>query len=127
MPQDAVSVALLGEVEAALSALAPEEERALRLRFALGAGPDTSPPISPDQAHHLEARALTRLRSASMTGEDRSEQRRQVTGYASRPGRPAGSRRPPTHPDRDEEAAPRPPERTPESPPAYDVTGWDEA
>jgi len=126
MRQDAVSVALLGEVEAALSALAPEEERALRVRFALGLPSDTDGEVEGGASVQLEARALMNLRSGSLAGRGAALPRSRRPGCGPRVSRPGGAvRQQPADSGGRGNASPPRPEPAPEPPP-YDVTGWDE-
>ena len=132
MLQNHLSAALLDEVEAALSALPTEEERALRLRFRLSGFAcdwitDEDSSVVPTVRQELEARALTLLRTGAVSGDAAAARRGRGTGCGPQGNggstttqRPAGGG---TEGPADERSRrSEPPEPTP-----YDVTGWDEA
>lgn len=127
MPQDAMSAALLGAVEAALSALTPEEERALRVRFGLGVVADADGRMAAAVTRSLEVQALKKLRSDSIEGSGCGAGGRRVRGYRPSLNRAGMASRPHRAPvDGDADVPPPHPGPAPEPPP-YDVTGWDEA
>lgn len=131
MLHDHVSVALLGDVDAALSALSPEEERALRVRFGLGVVNcdwvfEQASAVPVPVRRQLEAQALSTLRAGAVTGAQRQPRHGDPGGRRPQASGPGRNRRGATvetggdpdnsHPDR-----PESPELTP-----YDINGWDE-